>query len=230
MAPCLPSLQRPSPSTPANRRKRALPTHGPQTLTKRRTHAVPSRRRRQPTPLTSSKLTKSRAPALVAIPALSPLPSSPHRSRSPRQGLFRPAVSAMEAFGRRPRGARTHLSGAGVRNPSLLRSFSITPQLSTLDDQPSLPRPRSVTARVLTGPNFWACRGKFSGTIARTSSLTGAPRRTVNLLRMSLLCTNFLCAIPLASIIDCGTRLALRFSGSPHEVSASMIEPNGDYA
>src|SRR5277367_5600821 len=119
MAPCLPSLQRPSPSTPANRRKRALPTHGPQTLTKRRTHAVPSRRRRQPTPLTSSKLTKSRAPALVAIPALSPLPSSPHRSRSPRQGLFRPAVSALELSNAGPGGARTHLSGAGVRNPSL---------------------------------------------------------------------------------------------------------------
>jgi hypothetical protein len=50
------------PSTPANRRNgRDLPTHGPQTLTKRRTHAKPSWSRRQPSPLTSSNPTKSRA-------------------------------------------------------------------------------------------------------------------------------------------------------------------------
>jgi hypothetical protein len=54
--------QRPSPSKPANRRNcRDLPAHGPQTLAKRRTHTAPSWRRRQPTPLTSSKLTKSHA-------------------------------------------------------------------------------------------------------------------------------------------------------------------------
>jgi hypothetical protein len=54
--------QRRSPSTPANRRnRRGLPTRGPQTLTKRRTHAEPSWRRRQSSPLTSSKPTKSRA-------------------------------------------------------------------------------------------------------------------------------------------------------------------------
>jgi hypothetical protein len=56
--------QRRSPSTPANRRnRRGLRIRGPQTLTKRRTHAEPSWRRRQPSPLTSSKLTKSPASA-----------------------------------------------------------------------------------------------------------------------------------------------------------------------
>jgi hypothetical protein len=54
--------QRQSPSTPANRRNgRDLPNHGPQTLNKRRTHAQPSSRRRQSSPPTSSKPTKSRA-------------------------------------------------------------------------------------------------------------------------------------------------------------------------
>ena len=54
--------QRPSPSKPASHRNwRDLPTNGPETLTKRRTHTAPSWRRRQPTPLTSSKLTKSPA-------------------------------------------------------------------------------------------------------------------------------------------------------------------------
>jgi len=54
--------QRRSPSKPANRRNcRDLPARGPQTLAKRRTHTAPSRRRRRPTPLTWSKLTKSHA-------------------------------------------------------------------------------------------------------------------------------------------------------------------------
>jgi hypothetical protein len=54
--------QRRSPSTPANRRTRpALSSHGLQTLAKPRTHAVASSRRSQPSPLVSSKLTKSHA-------------------------------------------------------------------------------------------------------------------------------------------------------------------------
>jgi hypothetical protein len=54
--------QRRSPSKPANHRNwRDLPTLGRQTLTKRRTHTAPSWLRRQPSPPTSSKLTKSSA-------------------------------------------------------------------------------------------------------------------------------------------------------------------------
>jgi hypothetical protein len=127
MALCLPPSQRPSPSKPANRRNwRDLPTHGPETLIKRRTHTAPSWRRRQPRLLTSSKLTKSRVPGPVAIPALGPRPSNPHRSRSTQSASSGPRFPPREAFGPRPRGGAPCRVGAGVRNPSPSETFVAT--------------------------------------------------------------------------------------------------------
>ena len=101
--------QRPSSSTPANRRKRpALSARRPQTLTNRRTHAVPSSRRRRPSPLTSSKLTKSRASGSRTDTRAQPCDRQiPIGRARPDRASSGPRFPPWQAFERRPRGGTT---------------------------------------------------------------------------------------------------------------------------
>ena len=88
-----------SPSTPANagpswRCSFAAPRPSPSAELTPRPYRAAANQARWPRPNSRNHT----PPALAAIPALSPRPSNPHSSRSPRQSLFLPAVSSQGGF------------------------------------------------------------------------------------------------------------------------------------